>query len=94
MIRQRTEGTALVSEAAVNLVNVYEAKTNLSKLLDRVEQGEEIVLGRAGRPVARLSAYRPRRSPRAPGRLAGKIEMAPDFADTPEWLIEAFEEGG
>lgn len=75
------------------VVNVYEAKTNLSKLLDRVEQGEEIVLGRAGRPVARLLAYQPRRSPRVPGRLAGKIDMAPDFAETPEWLIDAFEEG-
>ena len=75
------------------VINVYEAKTNLSKLLDRVERGEEIVLGRAGRPVARLLAYRPRRSPRVPGRLAGKIEMAPDFADTPEWLIDSFEGG-
>jgi len=72
------------------VVNVYEAKTNLSKLLDRVEQGEEIVLGRAGRPVARLCAYRSRQAPRVPGRLAGAIEMAPDFAETPEWLIEAF----
>ena len=76
------------------VVNVYEAKTNLSKLLDRVEQGEEIVLGRAGRPVARLLAYQPRRSPRVPGRLAGKIDMAPDFAETPEWLIDAFEGDG
>lgn len=76
------------------VINVYEAKTNLSRLLDRVERGEEIVLGRSGRPVARLTAYRPRRTPRVPGRLEGRIEMAPDFADTPEWLIEAFEEGG
>ncbi len=75
------------------VINVYEAKTNLSKLLDRVEQGEEIVLGRAGRPVARVLPYRPRRSPRVPGRLAGRIEMAPDFADTPEWLIDSFEGG-
>ena len=82
-----------MSEATVNVVNVYEAKTNLSKLLDRVERGEEIVLGRNGRPVARLSAYRPRRVPRVPGRLAGRIDIAPDFADTPEWLIDAFEAG-
>ncbi len=73
------------------VVNVSEAKTNLSKLLDRVEQGEEIVLGRAGHPIARLCAYRPRQTPRMPGRLAGTIELAPDFAETPEWLIEAFE---
>ena len=74
------------------IVNIYEAKTNLSKLLKRVEQGEEIVIGRAGRPVARLCAYQPRRAPRVPGRLAGKITMAPDFSDTPVWLIDAFED--
>lgn len=72
------------------VIDVYEAKTNLSKLLDRVEQSEEIVIGRSGRPVARLVAYQPRRAPREPGRLAGGIDMADDFADTPEWLIDAF----
>ena len=76
------------------VINVYDAKTNLSKLLNRVEQGEEIVLARSGRPVARLVAYRPRRAPRVPGRLAGKLEVAADFADTPEWLIDAFEAEG
>ena len=75
------------------VINVYEAKTNLSKLLERVERGEEIVLGRAGRPVARLTAYRPRRTARVPGRLAGGIKMTADFSETPEWLIEAFEAG-
>ena len=73
------------------VINVYEAKTNLSKLLNRVEQGEEVVIGRSGRPVARLVAYRPRQVPRVPGRLAGKVKMADDFADTPEWLIDSFE---
>ena len=72
------------------VINVYEAKTNLSKLLNRVEQGEEVVIGRSGRPVARLVAYRPRRAPRTPGRLKGQIDLAEDFADTPEWLIDAF----
>ena len=76
------------------VVNVYEAKTNLSKLLNRVEQGEEIVLARGGRPVARLVAYRSRRAPRVPGRLAGQVDMAADFAETPEWLIDAFEAEG
>ena len=74
-----------------DVVNVYEAKTNLSKLLDRVEHGEEIVLGRAGRPVARLVAYRTPRAPRVAGRLAGKIDISPDFDETPGWLIDAFE---
>lgn len=73
------------------VVNVYEAKTNLSKLLQQVEDGDEIVLGRAGRPVARLIAYQQQRQPRMPGRLAGRIEMKPDFSDTPEWLLDEFE---
>ena len=76
------------------VVNVYDAKTNLSKLLSRVERGEEIVLARSGRPVARLVAFRPRRAPRVPGRLAGRLEVAADFADTPEWLIDSFEAEG
>ena len=73
------------------VVNVYEAKTSLSKLLAQVEQGAEIVIGRADRPVARLVAYHPQRQPRMPGRLAGGIDMEPDFADTPEWLLDEFE---
>ncbi len=73
------------------VVNVYEAKTRLSELLERVSRGEEIVLGRAGRPVARLVPYRPLRDPRVSGRLAGRITVAPDFDITPDELLDAFE---
>ena len=73
------------------VINVYEAKTHLSKLLDRAAEGEEIVLGKAGKPLARLVPYTERREPRVPGRLAGKIWIAPDFDDTPEDIIAAFE---
>lgn len=60
----------------MRLVNVYEAKTNLSKLLDAVESGEEIVIARAGRPVADLRPHRPR--PVVVGGLADRI----DYDDT------------
>ena len=73
------------------IVNVYQAKTHLSKLLDRVLNGEEIVIGRAGKPVARLVPFVAKRTPRVPGRLAGKIVMAEDFDATPGWLLDAFE---
>ena len=73
------------------VINVYEAKTHLSQLLDRVANGEELVLGKAGKPIARLVPYRERRQPRTPGRLAGRIWIAPDFDETPEDLIAAFE---
>ena len=73
------------------VINVYEAKTHLSKLLDQAAEGEEIVLGKAGKPMALLVPYPKQRAPRTPGRLAGKIWIAPDFDETPEDIIAAFE---
>ncbi len=72
-------------------VNVHDAKTHLSRLLERVETGEEIVLARAGRPVARLVPFRRRTQPRVPGTWRGQVHMAPDFDATPEDVIAAFE---
>lgn len=65
------------------LVNVHEAKTHLSRLLEEVAQGEEIVIGKAGKPVARLVPYVPKREPRKPGGWAGKLWLADDW-DSPE----------
>ncbi|MGL4340241.1 MAG: type II toxin-antitoxin system Phd/YefM family antitoxin [Rhodoglobus sp.] len=70
-------------------VNVYEAKTQLSQLLNRVEGGEEIVISRNGRPVARLVPLSTRKD-RAPGLFVGQITLAPDFdsfteSDESEW---------
>jgi len=73
------------------VINVYEAKTRLSELLERAGRGEEFVLARAGRPVARLIPYRLDRAPRVPGRLSGRIVMAPDFDETPGEVLDAFE---
>ncbi len=70
--------------------NVYEAKTQLSELLNRVEHGEEIVIARAGRPVARLVPVAKRQEPRVPGSMLGLITMSPDFDHTPDDLIAAF----
>ena len=64
-------------------VNIHEAKTHLSRLVERVEAGEEVVIARAGRPVARLVPYRGRREPRRPGLLRGQIRLADDW-DSPE----------
>ncbi|MET4783369.1 type II toxin-antitoxin system Phd/YefM family antitoxin [Glaciihabitans sp. UYNi722] len=60
-------------------VNIYDAKTQLSQLINRVELGEEIVIARHGRPVARLAPLLPQRTDRTPGLLAGKIVIADDF---------------
>jgi prevent-host-death family protein len=72
-------------------VNIHEAKTHLSRLVERVEAGEEVVIARAGRPVARLVPYATRRAPRRPGGWQGRVAMAADFdAPIPE-LLDAFE---
>ena len=68
---------------ATEPVNVHAAKTHLSRLIERVEQGEEIVIARAGRPVARLVPYRARREPRSPGLWKGQVWLAADW-DAPE----------
>jgi prevent-host-death family protein len=72
-------------------VNIHEAKTHLSRLIERVEAGEELVIARAGRPVARLVPYGQRRAPRVPGGWEGRVWMAPDFDDPIPEIIDAFE---
>ncbi|MGH4012644.1 MAG: type II toxin-antitoxin system Phd/YefM family antitoxin [Pseudonocardiaceae bacterium] len=74
-------------------VNVYEAKTQLSKLLEQVEAGDEIVIARHGKPVARLVPLQRTAVPRRLGSLRGKIWMAPDFDEADEELIDLMENG-
>jgi prevent-host-death family protein len=75
------------------VVNVHEAKTHFSKLLKRIANGEEIVIAKAGRPVARLTGYAPVAAMvREPGSMKGQIQMAEDFnASLPEDLLAAFD---
>ncbi len=73
-------------------VNVYEAKTQLSKLLDRAAAGEEIVIARNGRPVARLMPIQRRPVRRTPGAWRGAVWMAPDFDETPQEIIDAMDQ--
>lgn len=75
----------------MEIVNVYEAKTQLSRLLDRVLAGEEIVIGRAGTPVARLVPMPVvEATPRPLGAWHGRVRIADDFDDLPESLAAAF----
>jgi prevent-host-death family protein len=71
-------------------INVYAAKTQLSRLLDRVEAGEEIIISRSGRPVARLVPFQQSRGNREPGAWRGKVRIADDFDDLPDELAAAF----
>jgi len=72
-------------------VNVHEAKSQLSRLLARVEAGERVVIARAGEPVAVLSAYRAAAPKRRLGGFAGQGRILEDFDLLPEELLRAFE---
>ena len=76
---------------ADSIVNIREAKTHLSRLIERVEHGDEAVIARAGRPVARLVSYRSRTAPRTPGLWRGRVVLSADLDVTPEGLIADFE---
>lgn len=72
--------------------NVHEAKTNFSKLLNRVAAGEEVIIAKAGKPVARLVPVEPKPKARVLGSARGKIWIAPDFdAPLPDSILDEFE---
>jgi len=74
------------------VVNMHEAKTHFSKLVERVEAGEEIVIARAGRPVARLAPLAPPEQQGLKfGLYAGQMWVADDFDETSEEIIASFE---
>lgn len=74
-------------------VNVYEAKTRLSALLDEVSKGASFVIAKSGKPVARLCPIEaPKRHKSRIGFMKGRIKLAPDFdAPLPEEIIKLFE---
>ena len=71
---------------------MHDAKTHLSRLLERVAAGEEVVIGKAGVPVARLVPYRQPQRPRKPGALKGHIWMAPDFDQYDAEIARVFDQ--
>jgi prevent-host-death family protein len=84
------------------IANIHQAKTNLSKLIEQAEAGEEVVIARNGKPVVRLTAVGPEPIPDIPrrpdgfpawmGSMRDEIWLAPDFDEPDEELIRAFEE--
>ena len=73
--------------AHLDTVNVHEAKTHLSRLLERVERGEEVVIARAGKPVARLVSMEPAVRRGMWGKYKGQIWMSEDFDDPLPWQV-------
>ena len=72
-------------------VNMHEAKTTLSRLVERALASEEVVIAKEGKPLVKLVPIRVPEASRQPGRLRGRLRMAPDFDRTPEDVIDAFE---
>ena len=76
-------------------INIHQAKTHLSKLLERVAAGEEVVIAKAGKPVAKLVPYAGLAQPRVPGALTGKVtetegcwEAEDDALDSKDPLLD------
>jgi prevent-host-death family protein len=70
--------------------NISEAKAELSALIEAVQNGNEVIIAKAGKPVARLVAFRSPARPRKPGSMAGEIWIAPDFDILPDDIADAF----
>jgi prevent-host-death family protein len=72
-------------------VNIHQAKTQFSRLVDLAAGGEEIIIAKAGQPVARLVAYQPKGVVRRPGAMRGKIRIKKNFDEPlPKELLVSF----
>ena len=65
----------------MQITNIHEAKTHFSKLIARVQKGEKIIIGKAGKPIATISAFKQKPQKRTPGLLKGKVWISDDFDD-------------
>ena len=74
----------------MTITNIHEAKSQLSKLVDRALQGEEVIIARAGKPVVRLVPLRQGETPRQGGQWHGQVRIADDFDQLPEDVARAF----
>lgn len=74
----------------MHIVNIHEAKTNLSKLIEKTLNGEDVVVAKAGKPVVKLVAYKKPMKSRKPGLLKGKIWISDDFTDEDEEINKLF----
>ena len=73
-------------------INMHEAKSQLSSLVEQALAGEDVIIAKAGKPMVRLVPVTQGTRIRTPGRYKGEISLAKDFDKTPEELINLFEE--
>ena len=74
----------------MHLTNISKAKAQLSALIEKVMAGQEVIIGKAGKPVAKLVRYDRSAEPRKPGALRGKIKISEDFDELPEDIANVF----
>ena len=72
------------------ITNISEAKAQLSALIEKVMAGQEVIIGKAGKPVAKLVRYERSEKPRQPGALRGQISIGNDFDELPMDIAKAF----
>jgi prevent-host-death family protein len=72
------------------ITNITQAKAHFSALIEKVLAGEEIIIGKSGKPVAKLVRYESRDESRQPGALKGKIKIAENFDELPDDIAKAF----
>ncbi|MET7860302.1 type II toxin-antitoxin system prevent-host-death family antitoxin [Streptomyces sp. NPDC005318] len=75
---------------AARRYNVHEAKTHFSRILEQVATGEEVVISKAGEPVAKVVPLRPEVRRTGRGSLKGRIHLAADFDELPDEIARAF----
>lgn len=75
----------------MRITNISDAKASLSKLIERVQQGEEVIIGKAGRPIAKLVPYDVDTSPRnLDGIWQDQVHIAEDFDELPDEILRMF----
>lgn len=74
----------------MQIINIHQAKTNLSKLIEKALVGEDVIIAKAGKPVAKLTAYKEPLKPRKLGLLKGKIKVPDNFNDEDKEINKLF----
>jgi len=75
----------------MKITNIHEAKTHLSRLIESVMAGEEVVIAKAGKPLVKLIPYQEDKQPRIPGGWQGKVTISDDFdEELPQNILASF----
>ncbi|MCC8484198.1 MAG: type II toxin-antitoxin system prevent-host-death family antitoxin [Rickettsia endosymbiont of Labidopullus appendiculatus] len=74
----------------MQIASIHKAKTNLSDLIKKVQEGEDIIICKAGRPAVKLVKYKALSSPRRAGAWKGQVKIAEDFDKLPQNLLSSF----